>query len=142
MKPKKKPPSRIKYEQNNPVISFRASRDVYDRLEEVKAIEGMSNADILKVSLGIIEPNVKEYGDIKQEAYAEGWKHGHRDAEMAFKLVFRCCECGQFIEVKNKEVREAAGRLLTERGWGHADCLNHKKIERDTTIYIKRNNKP
>jgi hypothetical protein len=47
----KKTPSRIKYEQSHPTVSFRVSREFYDRLQAVKEAEGRSYTDALKVGV-------------------------------------------------------------------------------------------
>ena len=39
VKDRHKPPSRIRYEQNNPTISFRVSRKVHDKLRELVRAE-------------------------------------------------------------------------------------------------------
>ena len=48
---RKKSPSKIRYEQNNPTVSFRVSREPYDRLQA----EGKSYVDILKTGLGLMD---------------------------------------------------------------------------------------
>ena len=55
---KKKSPSRIKYEQRHPTVSFRVTKELYDRLQAVKEAEGLSNTDILKVGVGLLEVRV------------------------------------------------------------------------------------
>lgn len=127
MKLKKKSPSRRKYEQNNPTVSCRVNRDIYERLRKIRELEGLRFADVLKIGLGIIEPKAKDYNRIRNEeyteGYVEGWNHGHRDAEMAYKITFPCCGCGRIIEVDNKPLREAAGKSMKKAGWGHLECI-------------------
>ena len=46
---KKKPPSRVKYEQKRPTVSFGISKELYDRLQAVKEAEGKSATEVLKM---------------------------------------------------------------------------------------------
>ena len=54
----KKTPSRVKYEQNHPTVSFRVSKELYDMLQAVKKAEGKSNTDVLKAGVGLLEVKV------------------------------------------------------------------------------------
>jgi len=120
----KKSPSRVRYEEFNPTVSCRVSREVYDQLKRVKDSENRSFADILKIGLGILEVKAAEEG----ESYAEGYSDGSRDTESAYKVVYRCSVCGELIEVETREEKEAAGRYMTENGWGHTKCHNRNSV--------------
>ncbi len=54
----RKTPSRIKYEQSHPTVSFRVSKELYDMLQAVKKAEGKSNTDVLKAGVGLLEVKV------------------------------------------------------------------------------------
>ena len=47
-------PSRVKYEQKHPTVSFRVSKDLDDRLLAVKEAEGKSSTDVLRVGAGLL----------------------------------------------------------------------------------------
>ena len=53
------PPSRARYEQRNPTVSIRVSREMYDRLKALKERSGKSFGDILREALGVQEPATK-----------------------------------------------------------------------------------
>ena len=59
-KDKKKPPSRLRYEQSHPTISCRLPREIYDRLQEMRQQEGGSFTDILKIGLEILQSKTKK----------------------------------------------------------------------------------
>lgn len=120
-KDKKKAPSRIRYEESHPTISCRVSREVYDRLQEMKAKEGRSFADILKIGLGIFELKAKK----DEKAYSKGYKDGYRQAELEFKVTYSCSICGKIIALRSAKEREAAREYMEEEGWGHGEC--HEK---------------
>ena len=48
----KKTSSRVKYEQKRPTVSFRISKELYDRLQAVKEAEGKSATEVLKMGDG------------------------------------------------------------------------------------------
>jgi predicted CopG family antitoxin len=80
---KRKTPSRIKYEQSHPTVSFRVSKELYDRLQSVKKAEGKSIAEVLKVGVGLLEVKVRKEKEIRDQAYEEGWEKGASEAEEA-----------------------------------------------------------
>ena len=45
------PPSRVRYEARNPVVSVRVTRALRDQLNEMKEKHGLSMADILRIGL-------------------------------------------------------------------------------------------
>lgn len=118
MKKKQKTPSRIKYEQNHPTISFRDSKELQDRLQAVKKAEGKSNADVLKAGVGLLEVKVRQ----EEEVRLEGYKKGYEDAKNRFEVTFPCSVCGKMISITNPKAKEAVSRYMTEHGWGHAEC--------------------
>lgn len=54
----KKPPSRIRYEREHPVISFRVDKELFARLQVLRYQSGRSYADFIKVGAGLMEPDV------------------------------------------------------------------------------------
>ena len=126
-KNKKKSPSRIKYEQNHPVISYRDSKELHDRLEAVKKAEGKSTTAILKEAVGLLEVRVRTEKEIKNEANAKGFEQGYHEAETEYKVMFLCSVCKKPIGVTSPEAKAAARKYMSEHGWGHADCLNKKR---------------
>ena len=63
---KRPPPSRIRYEKRNPVVSARVSLDLREDLREFQKQYGLSMADILQIGLG--DPN-----KAATKAYQEGY---------------------------------------------------------------------
>lgn len=120
-KGKRKPPSRIKYEQSHPVISCRVPREIYDRLQDIKQRDGKSFTDILRIGLRIRESKAKK----EDEAYSEGYEEGHNEAEREFRVTYACSVCGKTIALNSKGEKEAASEYMQEHSWGHAEC--HKK---------------
>ena len=121
----KKSPSRVRYERNNPVISFRATKEMLERTEAVKKAEGKSNADIFEDGLGLNEVKIRSEKDIRDEAYQKGYTEGYQAARKLYAVTFLCIICRKTIEVTTEEVKNIIRKRLRELRWGHAEC--HKK---------------
>jgi len=105
-KGKRKPPSRIKYEQSHPVISCRVPMEIYDRLQDIKQRDGKSFTDILRIGLRIRESKAKR----EDEAYSEGYE----EAEREFKVTYACSVCGKTIALRGKEAKQATSEYMEE----------------------------
>jgi hypothetical protein len=122
----KKTPSRVKYEQSHPTVSFRVSKELYDRLQAVKRIEGKSITDILKVGLGLLEVKVRKEEEIRLQAYDKGWEKGITEAEELYSVSYPCIVCGKTIVATSDAEKKAIRKYMREHGWGHADCINRR----------------
>ena len=123
---KKKSPSRERYEKENPVFSARIPRRIYDRIQEVKRKEHLSNTDILMLALDPIEIKVRAEEEVRQSAYDEGWEKGITEAVELYMVTYPCSVCRKEIEVTTDEEKKTIRTYMREHGWGHADCINRK----------------
>lgn len=121
---KKKPASRMKYEQNHPVVSARVDRQLYNTLQAIKETEGLSNADLLKIAAGKLEVKIREEKEIWRQGYDEGQLNGFELAESIFKITYPCGKCKRMMEVDTEEEKEAIRKFMIESGWCHGDCNN------------------
>ena len=120
-----KTPSRIRYEQRHPTISFRVSKELYERLQKAKQTEGKSYTDVIKRGLGLIEVKIGKEKDIHEKAYREGHRNGYTLAESNYKITVPCAECGEEMEVRDEHVKRAIKKYLVENEWRHADCSSY-----------------
>ena len=123
----KRTPSRVKYEQSHPTVSFRVSKELYDRLQAVKKAEGKSITDVLKVGVGLLEVEVRKGKEIRVQAYDEGWEKGIAEAEELYSVSYPCSVCGKAIVVTSEAEKKAIRGYMREHGWGHADCINRRR---------------
>ena len=121
-KQKKQAPSRIRYEESHPTVSFRIDRELYDRLQAVKKAEGKSYTDVLKIGVGLLEVKAGKELEIR----GRGFLDGHMKAKEKYLVSFKCSVCRETIEVTSDKTKEAIRRYLQEDGWGHADCVNRR----------------
>jgi len=111
-----KPPARVRYEQSHPTISFRLSRDVYNLLQQRLEDLGVSAADFIKESLGLVHTDI---GELKQAAWGEGYDQGIEDCE----IWYYCAVCGKRIDMSpNSDSHKAMIGYMKEHRWGHVSC--------------------
>lgn len=115
---KRVPPSRLRYEAANPVISMRVSRVLYLQLRDIKQITGKSVADILREAMGA------QY-DRGTEAWQLGFSSGYKKAQEKYRVHFRCHGCGGTVTLIGQKAMLAAAELMREAGWGHGQCVRH-----------------
>ena len=121
-KRKRIPPSRQRYDQGRPVVSCRVSRQIRDRLQTIKKLEGRSMADILKAGLGLFEVKVRTERELKEEGYVEGVNEGFDVASSDFRVTYPCSVCGKPIDVDTEEEKKAIRKFMIDGGWRHGDC--------------------
>lgn len=115
-----KPPARLRYEQSHPVVSCRLDGDTYDLLKQrLDDLGGVSFADFVKDSLGLLQLRVPETKEIKEKARRAGYDEGKRDHQ----IWYYCAMCRQRIDVvPNSESHKAMIGYMREHGWGHREC--------------------
>jgi predicted CopG family antitoxin len=121
----RKAPSRVRYEKAHPTVSCRVSRDIYERLVEVRSTNNSSFTDILKIGLGIVEPRKKELSEVRSKEYIRGHQEGYAKAETIYKVVYSCAVCGAELSVTTKDEKKAISTYMKEHGWCHSEC--HKR---------------
>jgi hypothetical protein len=111
-----KAPSRKRYEEERPVVSFRVTRELKEKLEELQAMSGKSIGDILREAVGLQLPSAKGSFD-----------EGVGIAEDMYKIIYKCSVCGGNEEVFGQIEKKVAAELLTQAGWGHGPCLRNRQ---------------
>lgn len=124
-KGKKVPPSRTRYEKNNPTVSFRVHKDIFDRIQQTKNIGGNSFADIFMAGLGKMEARVKKLEEARREGYNKGYQKGYTEATLKYRIACRCFICGQEEEVIHPSDKQSI--LQYFKGWAHPECLRRRQ---------------
>jgi len=119
-KTRRKPPARVRYEQSHPVVSCRVDRDTYDLLKQrLDDLGGVSFADFVKDSLGLLQLKIPDTSEIKKEA----WNKGYNEAKKNYQIWYYCATCGKRIDVEpNSDSHKAMMGYMKEHGWGHKSC--------------------
>ncbi len=120
VKATRKPPARIRYEESHPTISFRLSKDIYDLLKQrLEDLGGISFADFVKDSLGLLQLKMPDIEEIKEIGYGEGYDQAEKD----YQIWYYCAECGERIDMSpNGDSHKAMRGYMKEHGWGHQSC--------------------
>ena len=120
VKATRKPPARIRYEQSHPTVSCRLSKDAYTLLKQrLEDLGGVSFADFVKDSLGLLELKIPDIEGIKDEARGEGYIQAEED----YQIWYFCNVCGKRMEMSpNGDDHKAMIGYMKEHGWRHGDC--------------------
>jgi len=123
-----KPPARVRYEQGHPVASCRLSRDEYDLLKQrLEDLGGVSFADFVKDSLGILQLRIPESMEIREKVRTAGYDQGKREHQ----IWYFCAGCGKRIDVEpNNDSHSAIVRFMRQEGWGHKSCHRQKLLRK------------
>jgi xanthine dehydrogenase molybdopterin-binding subunit B len=110
------PPSRLRYEDANPAVTVRVSRELRDELARLKEEHGLSLGDVLRIGLDKAKPQL-------EAARRRGEKKGYADAEEVYKVTYRCAGCGKrHLSITSAQAKEAADRMMYEAGWRSTAC--------------------
>ena len=119
---KKKTPSRDRYEKAHPVVSCRVSRELYDRLREVRGRERVSFTEVLELGLGMARSRAKQEAQIREKGRSEGYKQGYGQAEGLYKVAYQCSKCGGKIDVTSDAEKKDIAKYMQKQGWCHSEC--------------------
>ncbi len=118
-----KPPSRIRYEQSHPNVTCRLSKDEYDLLKQrLEDLGGVSFADFVKDSLGLLQLKMPDIEEIKETAWGEGYDQAEKDCQ----IWYFCAVCRKRMDIDpNSNSHKAIIGYMKEHGWRHASCHGH-----------------
>lgn len=115
-----KPPSRVRYEKSHPTMSCRLDKVTHDLLKQrLDDLGGVSFADFVKDSLGLLQLKMPDVGEIEERASSEGYDQ----AEKNYRIWYYCAVCGKRIDMSpDSDSHKAMIGYMEEHGWGHASC--------------------
>ena len=115
-KSKHKPPSRIRYEHNNPVVSFRVKKEWYEEFKKFLDEQQLSIGDFFRIAFSKQKRN-----------YAISRNHGYKKAKNEWAIWFFCDICGKksYILPYSKVHQYIIDYLKGK--WGHDECIEQKK---------------
>ena len=106
------PPSKRRYDEKHPVVSFRVSRKNYDLLKETLAKQNKSIGQFFREALDIEERNYKE-------AHRRGYRKGLEDGFQRYAIVTLCVACMKAIVIEDEKTQTELAEAV-ETG----DCCN------------------
>ena len=127
---RRKPPSRIRYEESHPVVSCRIPKADYDLLKQRLDERGISFATFVKEALGCLEAKLTPI----DQARAEGYEQGYKQATEDHQIWYHCKICQGRINIfPNSESHKAIIQYMNEKGWSHTKC--HEKEKEKKPLY-------
>ncbi len=105
-------PSKIKYDKSHPTVSIRVTRELYDRLKELREQGGKTLGDILREALKEQAPSIKK-----------AYQSGFNVAKQQFAVSYKCSVCGGTLTVNSPKERMAIASYMRGHGWGHSKCV-------------------
>jgi hypothetical protein len=121
---RKVPPSKIKYLQKNPVVSFHLPIDLRERLRGMAARDGVTIATYVKRLLNDL--TVRD--DDRGKAWKEGYDNGFRKARERYEIRYRCPVCGEPITIlPGTPCHRSIVENLSIEGWRHNKCMTVKR---------------
>jgi len=118
-----KPPSRTRYEESHPTVSCRLDKDTNDLLKQrLEDLGGVSFADFVKDSLGLLQLKMPDIEEIKDTAACEGYNQATEDCQ----IWYYCAGCRKRIDIEpNDNAHKAIIGYMKDKGWAHASCHKH-----------------
>jgi hypothetical protein len=107
MKGKKKSPSKVRYDAGHPVMSFRLSLELRERLDQYVKGKGLSYADYIKETLDAREERDQSAW---HEGYYEGYEYGEKAQEERIEGIERkLAKAREEIGQKEAYINKIAG---------------------------------
>jgi len=118
---RKKYPSQIRYEENNPTITFRVTKEEKELIERIAKLSKRSVSTLVRMKLLDLEKEITLiYNQLKADA--------DQKAKEKYALSYPCPICGSMIIIRpNSKSHNEIKQYLKENGWAHADCINKQK---------------
>lgn len=115
-----KPPARVRYEESHPTVSCRLDRDTYTLLKQrLEDLGGVSFADFVKDSLGLLELKMPDIEEIRETAWSEGYDEAQKDHQ----IWYYCAVCGERMEMlPDGNDHKAMIGYMRKHGWAHKGC--------------------
>ena len=83
----------------------------------------------LGLSLRNLLIGVADETDIKLKPIDEAWEAGYEEAKKRYMVPYPYSVCEKLIPITSPKAKKAAGQLMSDAGWGHAEC-HHRRRER------------
>lgn len=117
-----KSPSRERYEEQNPVVSFRISKEAKEQFDELVETLDTTKKDWFETVI------LEQAQDLDN-----AWEAGYRAAKDEYCVEIPCVICGEPLELTQEETKDEVASILmnvAQENWedlfwwqGHKDCL-------------------
>lgn len=106
-----RPPSRVRYDRDHPVLGTRVAKADYDEVKKFLAKNHWTLAKFMRVV-------------VRQEEtkYMEAFRRGYAKARDRYSVTYSCGKCGGAIVVDSEAEKDAAAVAFETQGWAHSEC--------------------
>lgn len=109
-------PSKIRYQERNPMISVRLTKPLRDILDIARG--EMSYSKFIQVLL------LKKTDDFNRVIIKNAYNKGYANARLQYEIIYPCASCGKPATiVPGGEVHEDIKKYLKDEGWVHGECI-------------------
>jgi hypothetical protein len=123
------PPSRERYYQAHPVVSFRASQEDYAALKKTLGTSGKSIGQFFREALGTARRDTRI-------AYEKGRRDGYRKAKKEYRVIVGCKLCGGPILVKGDVMKmKVSDAVAKVYDWYHKECKPSELAEDECELF-------
>jgi len=110
------PPSKRRYDEKHPVVSFRVSRKNYDLLKGTLTKQNKSIGQFFREALGVEMRNYKE-------AFRRGERKGLEEGLQRYAIVTLCIACGEAIVIEDEKTQTELEEAV-QRGEFYNLCMD------------------
>jgi predicted DNA-binding protein len=129
-KVRKVSPSKIRYDQNHPLICFRTTTEIKEKIEVIAESTNKTISQIVTELLlkGCIDFE-KAYNDAFSFGMEEGERLGRKDGKAEWGIKIPCDTCGidDLYLIPNSAWHKFIIEYVKKHGWGHVDCHKNKR---------------
>jgi len=129
----KKFPSQIRYEENNPTITFRVKKEEKELIEVLAKDAGKSISTLVRMALLDVQKEFTEalcemWNKGEDDGFDKGNKWGYQKAKQEYEITYPCSICGELCYIHpNSDCHKDVMQFLKKEGWRHAKCIDKKK---------------
>jgi hypothetical protein len=120
-------PSKIRYDETHPNVSFRLPEDVKEWLDSVRG--NASYTEIIRNAM----LNGARVQEALNAAYGKGYEKGYEDARRKYQLTFWCSVCRKAIDCPpDSEMHRFLVQAALYNRWGHIECHERQRRGQQT----------
>jgi hypothetical protein len=128
---KKVPPSKARYLQRNPIVSFHLPTDKREKLREMASEEGVTIATYVRRFLSDLTVRDDDMKKAREEGFSEGYDTGFETVRRRYEIRCPCSACEELITIEpGSPSHDSVIRALRRNLWGHAECMMRRTRHR------------
>lgn len=109
-------PAEIRYRNKHPTISFRVSRDEWERIKGTCETSGKSISQVIKETM-------LGYTKEQEKTFEKGMEAGFEQAINEYMIAYPCAICGEGLIVQSlSKDHITLAEYMKEHGWKCAKC--------------------